>query len=153
MYISDRLFSEYSGETLYSVNMTEDEYDLYSEFTERMYGEKAEKIGLGTAALGVGSGIGGYALTKSALNDYAKEVGHKNFKDLQKFAVENPEQYQKIAEDYVKKISSSKNLPKRSVKMAKKVVGGGTAMLAAPVLVAGGLGTYGLSKLSSRKKK
>ena len=37
MYISDRLFSEYSGETLYSVSMTEDEYDLYSDFKERLY--------------------------------------------------------------------------------------------------------------------
>ena len=30
MYIEDRLFSEYNGEVLYSVTMTEDEYDLFS---------------------------------------------------------------------------------------------------------------------------
>ena len=32
MYIEDRLFSETSDEVLYSVTMTEDEYDLFSEF-------------------------------------------------------------------------------------------------------------------------
>lgn len=37
MYISDRLFSEYSGEILYSVSMTEEEYNLYSNFREKSY--------------------------------------------------------------------------------------------------------------------
>jgi len=32
MYIEDRLFSETSDEVLYSVTMTEEEYDLFSEF-------------------------------------------------------------------------------------------------------------------------
>lgn len=32
MYIEDRLFSETSEEVLYSVTMTEEEYDLFSEF-------------------------------------------------------------------------------------------------------------------------
>ena len=34
MYIEDRLFSETSDEVFYSVTMTEDEYDLFSEFLE-----------------------------------------------------------------------------------------------------------------------
>lgn len=41
MYIEDRLFSETSNEILYSIKMTEDEYDLFSEFTERLYFQSA----------------------------------------------------------------------------------------------------------------
>ena len=39
MYIEDRLFSETSDEVLYSVAMTEDEYDLFSEFQKEFAGK------------------------------------------------------------------------------------------------------------------
>ena len=43
MYIEDRLFSENTEEVLYSVTMTEDEYDLFSEFLEeREFGRVQE---------------------------------------------------------------------------------------------------------------
>ena len=45
MYIEDRLFSEISGEVkYYSVAMTEEEYSLYSEFIEKTFNSKAQKI-------------------------------------------------------------------------------------------------------------
>ena len=44
MYIEDRLFSETSSEVLYSVTMTEEEYSLYSEFIEKTFNSKAQKI-------------------------------------------------------------------------------------------------------------
>jgi len=43
MYIEDRLFSENTEETLYSVLMDEDEYALYSEF-QKEFGNKLNKI-------------------------------------------------------------------------------------------------------------
>jgi hypothetical protein len=46
MYIEDRLFSETSDEVLYSVTMTEEEYDLFSEF-QRLYSKTGEIQDLG----------------------------------------------------------------------------------------------------------
>jgi hypothetical protein len=46
MYIEDRLFSETSDEILYSVTMTEEEYDLYSEFLEEKAFNRAAYKGL-----------------------------------------------------------------------------------------------------------
>ena len=43
MYIEDRLFSENTEETLYSVLLDEDEYALYSEF-QKEFGNKLNKI-------------------------------------------------------------------------------------------------------------
>ena len=44
MYIEDKLFSETSGERYYSVTMTEEEYSLYSEFLEKTFNSKAQKV-------------------------------------------------------------------------------------------------------------
>jgi len=44
MYIEDKLFSEMSGERYYSVTITEEEYSLYSEFLEKIFNSKAQKI-------------------------------------------------------------------------------------------------------------
>lgn len=40
--MEDKLFSEISGETLYSVTMTEDEYDLFSEFQKEFASYRQE---------------------------------------------------------------------------------------------------------------
>jgi hypothetical protein len=53
MYIEDRLFSETSDEVLYSVAMTEEEYDLYSDFLEQR--EFASKLELMKATLAPGA--------------------------------------------------------------------------------------------------
>ena len=45
MYIEDRLFSETSDEVLYSITMTEDEYDLFSEFQENLFSKKKKNRG------------------------------------------------------------------------------------------------------------
>lgn len=46
MYIEDKLFSETSGERYYSVAMTEEEYDLFSEFQKRFskFGEEVKAL-------------------------------------------------------------------------------------------------------------
>lgn len=72
MYIEDRLFSEVSGETFYSVAMTEEEYSLFSDFKESLFSERKEKrvklsnieshrgLGRSLALGGFGGAVGGY---------------------------------------------------------------------------------------------
>ena len=79
MYIDDRLFSENTEEVFYSVSMTEEEYELFSEFQETLFSKKNKKNspklanidshrGLGRAAVvgGMGGMVGGYVGKRKA---------------------------------------------------------------------------------------
>jgi hypothetical protein len=79
MYIDDRLFSENTEEVFYSVSMTEEEYELFSEFQETVFSKKNKKNspklanidshrGLGRAAVvgGMGGMVGGYVGKRKA---------------------------------------------------------------------------------------
>ena len=76
MYIEDRLFSENTEETLYSVVMDEDEYALYSEF-QKEFGiselakkgiEYLKKSGIKETAKKI------YGAAKRAARDYYNKV-------------------------------------------------------------------------------
>lgn len=44
MYIEDKLFSDYSGETLYSVMLDKNEYALFSEIQQKLFGKLDRQI-------------------------------------------------------------------------------------------------------------
>ena len=66
MYIEDRLFSENTEETLYSILMDEDEYTLYSEFCSLFSKDEdgidkedlAKAAAIAGGATGIGAGVG-----------------------------------------------------------------------------------------------
>ena len=66
MYIEDRLFSENTEETLYSILLDEDEYTLYSEFCSLFSKDEdginkedlAKAAAIAAGATGVGAGVG-----------------------------------------------------------------------------------------------
>lgn len=67
MYIEDRLFSENTGHTMYSVVMGELEYSLFSEFQERLYGKYDEALAkkLGVSKEAVRAGRAGFEGTET----------------------------------------------------------------------------------------
>ena len=120
MYIEDRLFSENTEETLYSVLMDEDEYALYSEF-QKEFG-LAQKVG--EAVKNKISKIGNWSKNrkiKSEVNELIRKIGrgeHLTEAELNRVRETVPEM---IVRDGKKSITEAEAVKKIKPKKVKRI--------------------------------